>query len=92
MRSADVARQADALDSASRETPAVHAGRSRLRASDAFKRTVANELVAAGETHDLVLFLRQYISCLGRVHVFVRQLMQKDVEAWDALQASWIQS
>ena len=28
----------------------------RLRASDAFKRTVANELVAAGETHDLVLF------------------------------------
>ncbi len=57
----------------------------RLLASDAFKRTVANELVAAGETHDLVMFLRQYISCLGRVHVAVRQLMRKDLEAWDAL-------
>jgi len=53
---------------------------SRLEADGKFKSTTLEELRLLGDNYDLKRFLREYMHCLGEVHINLRKNLQGDGE------------
>ena len=56
----------------------------RLREEKGFKASVLNELEALGELIDLKPLVRQYMESIGRIHLFIRELLTHDIAKWDS--------
>jgi hypothetical protein len=55
----------------------------RLREDKDFKASVLKELEPMGDLIDIKPHIRKYIDSIGRIHLFIRELLEKDIEAWD---------
>jgi len=58
---------------------------SRLKEEKGFKSEVLEELVAIGDLIDLKPLIREYMESIGRVHLFIRELVKNDVRKWDSI-------
>lgn len=50
-----------------------------------FKRTVIQELKKLGHQVDIKPIVREYITCIGRIHSKVREVIKSDVIEWEKL-------
>src|SRR3989339_681260 len=55
----------------------------KLYSDGKFKKSVLNEIKEIGNEIDIKLFLRTYIQSLSKVHEKVREVLQKDIPAWE---------
>jgi hypothetical protein len=57
---------------------------SRLREEKKFKSSVLEELEGTGDLIDLKPLVRQYMESIGRIHLFIRELLTQDIAKWDS--------
>jgi hypothetical protein len=56
---------------------------SRLKEDKEFKSSVLKELEETGDLIDIKPHIRNYIDSIGRIHLFIRELLEKDIADWD---------
>ena len=56
-----------------------------LKDDTQFKKSVIEELEGLGERFDLKPLMREYIDCIGRIHLVVRNILSNDLPQWDSL-------
>ncbi|MBA2501454.1 MAG: hypothetical protein H0V27_01110 [Pyrinomonadaceae bacterium] len=79
----DASRQEDKFGRRIRHTVALHLDVNRLKEDERFNRSVLKEIEGLGDSTDVKSLIRQYIESIGRVHLFVRDLLAEDVAAWE---------
>jgi hypothetical protein len=56
----------------------------KLKEEGGFKRSVLKELEAEGNLIDLKPLIRLYMESIGRLHLFIRDLLADDISKWDS--------
>lgn len=54
-----------------------------LKEEEKFKKSILDELEKIGSKIDITPFVREYISCFGRIHGELRKIIQTDIEESD---------
>jgi hypothetical protein len=57
----------------------------RLRADGKFKRSVLAELESIGNSVDVKPLVRGYIEAIGRIHLFIREMLTNDITIWESI-------
>ena len=63
-----------------------------LKEDGGFKKSVLAELVSLGNHIDIKPFVREYVTCIGSIHILVRNTITTDLDQWDNSILSMIQA
>lgn len=54
-----------------------------LEEDGGFKKSVLAELISLGADIDIKPFVREYVTCIGSIHILVRNTITEDLDQWD---------
>lgn len=64
---------------------------SYLEDDESFKKRVLEEMRLRGDEHDLRPLVREYVACLSKVHVKIRDILRKDINTWEQVSLQALQ-